>query len=308
MYKKYLYIIIIAAIISTFLYLKLTEKNEWLCAGDSWVKRGSPSEPMPTSGCGQDKNIEPENNNRDDSSEEMIKITKPLAGEEISSPLIIEGEARGGWYFEANFPFRLEDENGQVLATGQAQAQGDWMTENFVPFKAQFEFAAASTANGKLILNNDNPSGLPENERHLIIPVKFKTIADNEEMAVKIFFNNNNLDPEITCTKVFPVERKIIKTEAVAKAAVEELLKGPSEEEKNNGYTSLINPGVKLNSVSISEGTIKVDFDKTIENEVGGSCRVNSIRAQIEETLKQFSSVNQVIISVDGRTEDILQP
>jgi len=35
---------------------------------------------------------------------------------------------------------------------------------------------------------------------------------------------------------------------------------------------------------------------------------VGSIRSQIESTLKQFPSVKQVIISVDGRTDDILQP
>jgi hypothetical protein len=35
---------------------------------------------------------------------------------------------------------------------------------------------------------------------------------------------------------------------------------------------------------------------------------VAAISAQIRETLKQFSTVKGVIISIDGRTEDILQP
>jgi len=35
---------------------------------------------------------------------------------------------------------------------------------------------------------------------------------------------------------------------------------------------------------------------------------VAAIRAQIRETLKQFPTVDEVIISIDGRTEDILQP
>jgi len=35
---------------------------------------------------------------------------------------------------------------------------------------------------------------------------------------------------------------------------------------------------------------------------------VTAIRAQITETLKQFPTVENVVISIDGRTEDILQP
>jgi len=35
--------------------------------------------------------------------------------------------------------------------------------------------------------------------------------------------------------------------------------------------------------------------------------RVSAIRAQITETLKQFETVNEVIVSIDSRVEDILQ-
>jgi spore germination protein GerM len=45
-----------------------------------------------------------------------------------------------------------------------------------------------------------------------------------------------------------------------------------------------------------------------LEFQVGGSCRVAAIRAQITDTLKQFPPVDEVIISIDDRTEDILQP
>jgi len=45
-----------------------------------------------------------------------------------------------------------------------------------------------------------------------------------------------------------------------------------------------------------------------LQYQVGGSCRVSAIRAQIIETLKQFSTVKNVVISINGRTEDILQP
>jgi spore germination protein GerM len=60
--------------------------------------------------------------------------------------------------------------------------------------------------------------------------------------------------------------------------------------------------------LTIEDGVAKVDFNEQLEYEVSGSCRVSAIRAQITETLKQFPTVKEVIISIDGRTEDILQP
>ena len=60
--------------------------------------------------------------------------------------------------------------------------------------------------------------------------------------------------------------------------------------------------------IEVNDGVAKVDFSKQMEFEMGGSCRVGLIRLQVEETLKQFPEIKQVIISVDGRTEDILQP
>ena len=129
-----------------------------------------------------------------------------------------------------------------------------------------------------------------------------------ELIIVEVFFNNDRLDPEFSCNKVFPVEREIPKTQAVARAALEELLKGSTEVEKEQGFFTSINPGVKIQKLVIEEGIAKVEFDEQLEFQVGGSCRVAAIRAQITQTLKQFPTVQSVIISIDGRTEDILQP
>jgi len=142
----------------------------------------------------------------------------------------------------------------------------------------------------------------------LVAMAGYLTLKKGELMTVKVFFNNGRLDPEYSCNKVFPVERKIPKTQAVGRAALEELLKGPTEEEKSDGFFTSINPGVKIQKLTIENGVAKVDFDEQLEFQVGGSCRVAAIRAQITETLKQFPTVDKVIISIDGRTEDILQP
>ncbi len=104
----------------------------------------------------------------------LIKVFSPKPDEVISNPLIIEGEARGYWFFEASFSVRIYDDAGQELGVAVAQAQDEWMTTEFVPFKATLEFMAPATETGVLVLEKDNPSGLPENADELRVPIKFK--------------------------------------------------------------------------------------------------------------------------------------
>ncbi len=103
----------------------------------------------------------------------LIRVISPVAGEKITSPLTVTGEARGTWYFEASFPVKLTDEAGNVLAIAPAQAQGEWMTEEFVPFSVQLTFTPPASEKGFLVLEKDNPSGLPENDDSFSLPIRF---------------------------------------------------------------------------------------------------------------------------------------
>ncbi len=103
-----------------------------------------------------------------------VKVTSPKPDQIISSPLVIEGEARGFWFFEASFPVKLLDANGKEVAVMPVQAQGEWMTEDFVPFKAELKFSNVSTKTGTLVFQKDNPSGLPEHDESISIPVVFE--------------------------------------------------------------------------------------------------------------------------------------
>ncbi|MDP2741571.1 MAG: GerMN domain-containing protein [bacterium] len=258
-----------------------------------------------------EKNKLPEENNKPETNEvknEDINVSFPKSGQAVQSPLSVEGEARGTWFFEASFPIKILDEAGNVLATSYVQATKDWMTEDFVPFKGEISFVSKTRSNGFLVLAKDNPSGLPENDREIRLPI---ILEPTEMVKVNVYFNVvSQLGEDYTCENVLPAERIIPKTQAPATAALEELLKGPTSTEKTSegGYSTSINSGVKIKSLTIENGTAKIDFDEQLEFQVGGSCRVSAIRAQITETLKQFSTIKNVIISINGRTEDILQP
>lgn len=105
--------------------------------------------------------------------EELIRVDAPVSGELIASPLLISGQARGYWYFEGSFPVRLVDESGSLIAQGIIVAADEWMTEEMVPFEGILEFTAPTTSRGTLVLMKDNPSGLPEHDAAVEIPVRF---------------------------------------------------------------------------------------------------------------------------------------
>jgi Immunoglobulin-like domain of bacterial spore germination len=121
-------------------------------------------------------NLPSENNNNNAPGEQKMsahfRLKTPILGAEVSSPLEISGSA-AGWYFEATFPVKLLDANGDILASGQARATDDWMTENFVPFTAELSFSKPTTTTGMLIFKNDNPSGDPTRDEEVDVPVRF---------------------------------------------------------------------------------------------------------------------------------------
>ncbi|PIY93117.1 MAG: hypothetical protein COY69_03365 [Candidatus Magasanikbacteria bacterium CG_4_10_14_0_8_um_filter_32_14] len=105
---------------------------------------------------------------------DKIVLENPLPNQIITSPITIKGKARGTWFFEASFPVVLTNWDGLIIAQGIATAKSDWMTTEFVPFEVTLTFETPTYKNnGSLILKKDNPSGLPENDAALEIPVFF---------------------------------------------------------------------------------------------------------------------------------------
>lgn len=202
---------------------------------------------------------------------------------------------------------KLLDATGKELSSGVLTATTEWTT---LPtnFETTLNFQSVSAQSGTLVFHNENPSGMPEKDKTFTLPVKIKiSLGSSETIKVKAYFNNNKMDPEISCNKVFSVDRDVLKTDAVARAALNELLNGPTGAEKNAGFFTSIPAGSKLNSISIVNGEARADFDETTESG-GGSCSMASRYAQIEKTLMQFPTITSVKLSINGRTGDIFQP
>lgn len=238
-----------------------------------------------------------------------IQVFSPKENEMISSPLKIIGMVKGdGWTgFEGQVgTVKLFDSSGKELAIGILTAQGEWM-QPIIDFETNLFFDYPGDGFGNLIFYNENASGEPERDKTFILPVKLQKSL-SEKTVIRAYFNNSVLDPEYSCSKVFPVQRELPKTQTPATAALESLLLGPTNLEKTAGFFTSINTGVRIQSIAIVGGVAKVDFNEELQKGVAGSCRVIAIRAQITETLKQFPTVKDVVISINGKTEDILQP
>ncbi len=233
--------------------------------------------------------------------EPNIIVFLPKVNDVIGLPLVIDGEAR---VFESNFNYRLKDSDGTILIENSAMANAPDAGQ-YGPFQVSVNYPASKGTTGSLEVFDYSAKDGSEIDK-VIIPVRFGAV---ESQMIKVFFGSMALNSGAAdCNKVFSVDRRIPKTQAVAQAALSELLRGVTAGEVKQGYFSSINSGVKINSLTITNGVAKVDFDETLELAVGGSCRVSAIRAEITETLKQFSTAKSVVISINGRTADILQP
>ncbi len=89
-----------------------------------------------------------------------LTLDTPASGADVTSPLEFSGSASGLWYFEGDFPVRLVDGEGAVIAESYASSQSSWMTEDQVAFKGTITFDVSEATEATLILQEDDPSGM----------------------------------------------------------------------------------------------------------------------------------------------------
>ncbi len=98
-----------------------------------------------------------------------------------------------------------------------------------------------------------------------------------------------------------PVTRSVSAV-APARPAVEALLKGPTAAEKQKGFGPLTSASdFRIGSLSIVDGTARINFISTRRwHGWPGDLAPVRFKTAVELTLKQFSSVRRVIVSLNG--------
>lgn len=147
-------------------------------------------------------------------------------------------------------------------------------------------------------LSNIETSKTSDNVRPTSVPFYRK----DRPNIVRVYFSNHQLTfGSDSCTAVFAVERTISDTLNPEKSALLELLKGSSEAETSDGYTTNLNKGIALLSIIISNGIATANFNTTLQKDVNGNCRISAVRSQISKTLMQFPGIESVVLAVDGK-------
>ena len=227
-----------------------------------------------------------------------ILVESPLQNTQISNPVTVRGEART---FENTVIIRLVQDDGRVLAEDFTTADAKDIGQ-FGAFEIQLFYSAPTQNSGKIEVFQYSAKDGSEIDK-VLIPVRLST---NDQITVNVYFTNERDSQE--CENVSGVQRIIPRTQQTARAALLQLLRGTTTDEEKNGLRTNINKGVRIQKLNIEKGVARVDFDDTLQVGVAGSCRVLAIRAQIIQTLLQFDTIDSVVISINGKTEDILQP
>ncbi|MBL8547556.1 MAG: hypothetical protein JNL81_13910 [Hyphomonadaceae bacterium] len=100
----------------------------------------------------------------------LANVSSPVSGARVTTPVIVEGAAPGDWFFEAQFPVKLVAADGTVLAEAPARAQGEWVTEAHVAYRAELVFIVTGETQATLVLQEDMPAD-NANPREVTMPV-----------------------------------------------------------------------------------------------------------------------------------------
>jgi spore germination protein GerM len=101
-----------------------------------------------------------------------------------------------------------------------------------------------------------------------------------------------------------PVTRSVSAT-APARAAIEALLKGPNARERQQGFDSLAGASdFRIGSLSIKDGTARINFvSRPRWHGWAGDLAPVRFKTAVELILKQFPTVQKVIVSLNGDTK-----
>lgn len=103
----------------------------------------------------------------------LVQVTSPENGATVDPSFTVSGKVPGNWSYEAQFPVQVMGPDNNKIGQATAHLNGDWETTNLVDFSANVT-TSGYHGPATLVLLKDNPSGLPENDDSLEIPVVIK--------------------------------------------------------------------------------------------------------------------------------------
>lgn len=238
--------------------------------------------------------------------EHQLIVETPVEGGIVQNAFLVTGRADAS---VRNITIDVLGKDRQSIFTTSASMPG---TDGFARFSIN---AAVDTAGAATLPDVPEPlvlvvTGIDKDGAVVETVERNLLYGKGDMVAVSVQFQNAEKGPTSDiCETTFAVQRFIPSDTNIYRAAIEELLKGPTAAESAEGYSTSIPPKVILKDVGAdADGIVTANFNATLDKNVAGSCRVLAIRAQIERTISQFLEVHGVVIEVEGESETALQP
>ena len=108
--------------------------------------------------------------------------------------------------------------------------------------------------------------------------------------------------------KLVSVERELPTIENPVVVAIDQLLRGPNEQEAVKGFTTNIPPGTRSRNVDVEGHTAIVDLNSTLLEYQGGSSEAKGIVQQIVYTATSVRGIKEVILKLQGSDQFVIGP
>jgi hypothetical protein len=206
----------------------------------------------------------------------------PMEGSTVTSPLIVSGFVKTSI---DELYWRISNKEGTEQATGivplkTTDAEG-YQPTRFEVFLPDFD-------------SEDFRLNVASSRSFDAEPIQL-TLLNQDKTSFQVYFANY---AGRGCDAVQSRERTVAQTAARGKAALLELLAGPTNEEFANGVRSALPNNVVLKKLVINNGEAQVRL-AGFTPEVFSVCQTTRMRRQIEETLLQFDAIGNVNIYVN---------
>jgi hypothetical protein len=223
-----------------------------------------------------------------------IQLTSPSALEVVTSPLRLVGTSTA---FEATVGTELrQDVVPEVLATGFVM--GGSMGE-IGPFAGALEFPVPASDYGTLILSTESMRDGSTWEA-AVLRVRFDASATPATTTLLVYFTPTG-DPD---AEPVAYERVVPATTGVLRAALEQLLAGPTESERAAGASSWFSAETAdlLLGVRIDDGVAIVDFGdlRAVIPNASSSAGSHMLLSELDATVFQFDTVDAVVYQLEG--------
>lgn len=166
----------------------------------------------------------------------------------------------------------------------QSQSRQADTLPSLTPSQAVTESPSVSPTEG------ESPTGTNSTQ---MVNIYFIAIEDDGKTGKKIGCNDS----------VVPVKREIGKTQTPLQDALKELLSYKSQYFGESGfYNALYHSDLKFDSATITNGEAEIKMSGALK--LSGVCDSPRVKAQIEETARQFPTVSTVRVLINNKPID----